>query len=179
MTTLFSKEGFQLIKRTDGRFFLTFEVTNPHIFLSNLVDFSLIELIYRLNEDIYQDIHFERHTNQEASLCLVMKHLFKDLGLPQRFSNVLITKETVDGGVVFHSKSIYDNRPSYLADNLEQTPVDMTCRCTHLTPHTTQFDIDFVFLPHFRIPTFLEKLVGTIVYKIFKRVKQFIENIRI
>jgi hypothetical protein len=54
----------------------------------------------------------------------------------------------------------------------------MTCNCDILTPHKIKFTCIVLFEPIMNVPPVAEKLVGLILYKIFKRVKQFIENFR-
>jgi hypothetical protein len=51
--------------------------------------------------------------------------------------------------------------------------------CDIITPHKINFSCNVIFDPNTNIPPFAEKMVGIILHKIFKRVKQFIENVRI
>lgn len=56
---------------------------------------------------------------------------------------------------------------------------NLTAICEIITPHTILFNFTIVFNSNMIIPKFAEKMVGIIIHKIFKRVKQFIENIRL
>ncbi len=56
---------------------------------------------------------------------------------------------------------------------------DLTCICDIITPHKLNFSANIIFEPYMNIPPFAEKMVGMILHKIFKRVKQFIENVRL
>jgi hypothetical protein len=56
---------------------------------------------------------------------------------------------------------------------------NMICSCDILTPHHIGFKCDIFFEDKMTIPPFAEKMVGLILFKIFSRVKQFIENVRI
>jgi hypothetical protein len=47
-----------------------------------------------------------------------------------------------------------------------------------MTDHAIAFNFNILFNPDINIPPFAEKMVGIIINKIFKRVKQFIENVR-
>ena len=55
----------------------------------------------------------------------------------------------------------------------------MVSNCDIITPHKIRFTFIVLFENYMVVPPVVEKLVGLILYKIFNRVKQFIENIRI
>ena len=48
-----------------------------------------------------------------------------------------------------------------------------------ITDHSINFDINIIFNNNTNVLPFIEKIVGIISNKIFKRLKQFIENIQI
>ena len=100
---LFSKEGFTFSKQTKNHYTLSFYMENKQYVLSKLIDFHLVKLIYDLNNDIYEDIHFNIIDDQHATIALLMKPLFEDLGMPQRFSNLYITKVIHQSGSVLTS----------------------------------------------------------------------------
>ena len=56
---------------------------------------------------------------------------------------------------------------------------DFVCIWDIITPHSINFSVNIIFDQEMFLPPFAEKMVGMILHKIFKRVKQFIENIRI
>jgi hypothetical protein len=53
---------------------------------------------------------------------------------------------------------------------------DLICNCNIITTHKANFDVNVIFDPSMNVPQFAEKMIGMILFKIFKRVKQFIEN---
>jgi hypothetical protein len=55
----------------------------------------------------------------------------------------------------------------------------MVCDCVIINPHKINFCCDITFDDDMNVPPVAEKMVGLILFKIFKRVKQFIENVRI
>jgi hypothetical protein len=55
---------------------------------------------------------------------------------------------------------------------------NMKCDCDIITSHKIRFTFDVLFEDNMLVPPVAEKLVGLILYKIFNRVKQFIENVR-
>jgi hypothetical protein len=152
---------------------------NNTVVLSNIIDFSLVKLIYDLNSDIYEKVNLVKLDDNQAVMCMLMKHLFEDLGLPQRFSYVHMTKYIEQNKITFVSQSIYGERPEGMPENAEQMPIkNMICECTSVTPHQMRFCCNITFENYMMIPSFAEKMVGLILFKIFNRVKQFIENVR-
>jgi hypothetical protein len=109
-----------------------------------------------------------------------MKHFFEDLGLPQRFSFIHMRKIEEERKITFNSKSIKTHRPPNMPEDSELMAIqDLTCICDIITPHKLNFSSNIIFEPYMNIPPFAEKMVGMILHKIFKRVKQFIENVQL
>ncbi len=176
---LYSKEGFTFAKIKKNNYVLNFKMENNTFFLSNIIDFSLVKLIYDLNGDIYEKVNLTKLDDNQAVMCMLMKHLFEDIGLPQRFSYVHMTKHIEPNKITFISKSIYSERPEGMPESSEQMPIrNMVCECNIITPHKMGFSCNVMFDDHMIIPPFAEKMVGLILFKIFNRVKQFIEKVR-
>lgn len=179
MLQLYSKEGFTFNKNENNNYSLTFEMENKHMILSQIIDFNLVKLIYDLNPDIYEKANLNIINENEATVALLMKHLFEDLGLPQRFSYVHVAKTTHEHSIVFEAKTIKTERPEGMPTEAELTPLKkMLCECNIVNPHKICFTTTILFESHMTIPTVVEKLVGIILFKIFNRVKRFIENVR-
>jgi len=177
---IYSKEGFIFSKNSKNNYSLTFEMENKSIIISKIIDFSLVKLIYDLNGDIYEKVELQKINDTEAVMNLLMKHLFEEIGLPQRFSYVHVIKQVQENKVSFVSQSIYYERPEGMPENAEQMPIKkLICDCNIITPHRVAFSCSIIFEDHMIIPKFSEKMIGLILFKIFNRVKQFIENVRI
>lgn len=176
---LYSKEGFTFVKNSKNKYSLTFQMENKSIILSKIIDFSLVKLIYDLNGDIYEKVNLQKIDDNQAIMNMLMKHLFEDLGLPQRFSYVHMIKQVEENKITFTSQSIYSERPEGMPDDAEQMPIkNMICECNIITPHRVGFVCNIIFEDYMVVPQFAEKMVGLILFKIFNRVKQFIENVR-
>lgn len=177
---LLNKEGLQFARVKAKHYALTFSMENPNIILSNIIDFNLIKLIYDLNSDIYEKVILDKINDEEAVATLLMKHFFEDLGLPQRFSFLHIKKIVEERRIIFKSQSIRSHKPEGMPEDAELMTInDLTSVCDIVTPHKINFAFNIIFDPIMNIPPFAEKLVGLILFKIFKRVKQFIENVRL
>ena len=178
-TVLYSKEGYDFVKNSKNDYSLSFQMENNNIILSKVIDFNLVKLIYDLNNDIYEKVKIEILNENEAIANLLMKHLFEELGLPQRFSYLHMKKFVGENNIKFVSQTIKSNRPEGMPIDAELMPIQtMTCNCDIITPHKIKFTCRVLFEPIMNVPPVAEKLVGLILYKIFKRVKQFIENFR-
>ena len=179
MIELYSKEGLVFTKNEKNNYILSFEMENNNIILSKIIDFNLVKLIYDLNSDIYEKVNLKILNENEATINLLMKHLFEDLGLPQRFSYLHIKKTIKENNITFESQTIKSERPEGMPADSELIAIkNMICDCKIITPHKIRFTINVLFENYVLIPPVVEKLVGLILYKIFNRVKQFIENVR-
>lgn len=173
---LFDKDGLVFKKIKDKHYNLSFVISNNNIILSKIIDFPFMKLIYQLNPDVYEKINLENINENEATLMLVMKHFFEDLGLPQRYIFIHIHKIVNENSILFESESIKNYRPDGVNDCEQMTIKKMTTLCTCLTPHIMNFNIEVIFEDYTKIPPFAEKMIGMIINKIFMRVKQFIEK---
>jgi hypothetical protein len=179
-TILFNKEGFTFSRTKKNQYKLEFTMENKNIIISKIIDFNLIKLIYDLNPDVYEKVDLEIHNEFEAVASLLLKHFFEDIGLAQKYSFLHIRKFIEEKKIIFKSQSIRDRRPEGIPDNCEQMNIqDFISVCDIVTPHKINFTFNVFFDPDVKIPAFAEKMIGVILFKIFKRVKQFIENIRI
>jgi len=176
---LYSKECFIFKKNDKNNYSLFFDMENINIFLSKIIDFNLVKLIYDLNSDIYEKVNIQIINENEAIVNLLMKHLFQDLGLPQRFYYLHIKRCIKENTITFVSESIKSERPPDMPDNAELMDISNSLiKCNIITPHNINFECNILFDKSIIIPAVAEKLIGLILYKIFNRVKQFIENIR-
>jgi len=177
---LFNKDGFIFRRKNEENYEINLSITNNIISLDKLVDFGLMKLIYDLNPDIYINSTIEKLNENEAIVTLLFKHLFEDIGLPQKYSYVHMTKKVEQNKVTFISKSIHSNRPEGIPENAELMSIDnLECICDIETQHKINFIFEVKFDKNRRTPPlFVQKMLGVIMNKIFKRVKQFIENLQ-
>jgi hypothetical protein len=175
---LYSKEGFIFTKIENNNYTLLFDIENNKIIIPKIIDFNLFKLIYQLNSDIYEQNNIDIINENEAISYLLMKNLFEDLGLPQRFSYIHVKKFIENDKISFISHSIKENFPIGVPIDSKLLPIKkMICECLIITQHKIQFSCNVTFDDDMNVPPFAEKIVGLILFKIFKRVKQFIENV--
>ena len=177
---LYEKEEFIFTRIKKNNYKMEFCMENKNIILSKIIDFNLIKLIYDLNPDVYEKVELEIINHDEAIVTILMKNFFEELGLPQKFSYLHMKREIQDNKIIFRSQSILGNHPINIPIDAELMEVEsMISICDIITPHKMNFSFNIIFEANIVIPPFVEKIVGIILHKIFKRVKQFIENINI
>ena len=177
---IFEKDCFKFVRIDKNKYKLSFTMENKKILLSNILDFNLIKLIYDLNNDIYEKVNVEQINENEAICTLLIKNFFEDLGFSQKYSHLHMKKYCEDSKIIFNSQTIHTEKPSIIPEHAELLYIDsMINICEIITPHNITFSFYINFYQEMVIPNFSEKMVGIILNKIFKRVKQFIENITV
>ena len=177
---LFEKEGLKFSKFGSNHYCTTFYIKNDNIRLADVINFDLIKLMYDLNPDIYEFVELEKLGDNNALCLLVMKHFFEDLGLPQRYAYLHMHKSFVGETIVFEASSDYENLPKNVPSSCKPTSIkNIKSICEIITQHEIQFTHNIYFDEANIMPVFVEKMVGVIINNIFKRVKQFIENVRV
>jgi hypothetical protein len=177
-TIIFEKEDFQFFKN-NSKYCCTFSMINNNIHLPSIINFELLKIIHTLNPDISETIEFEKISDNEVNCLIVVKNLFQDLGLPQKYSYLNMKKIFIDNKtILFHAVPIFTEIPQNLPANSESTNIhSIKCICDIITSHEIKFTFDIYLQENFYVAPFLEKMIGLIIHKLFKRVKQFIENV--
>jgi hypothetical protein len=173
-------------KVANGEYNIQFYLENKNIHLAKAIDFSLIKLLYELNQDIYEKIDLKIFNDTQATILAINKHLFQDLGISQKFTQLKITKKLLGTNqIIFDLQPIKNNPREHSLSHLipekaEQLPIkQFTIACNVINQHKIEFGIDFkIDIDTIELPDFVENALCKIFIKMFKRVKQFIENIQ-
>ena len=177
---LVEKNGMKFVKLEKNKYNLFYSIENKNINLEPLINFDLIKLIYELNPDIYEKVVLNKANEEEAKITLLIKHFFNDLGFPQKYSHMSLRKVIGTNCINFVGSSILSEKPSYIPNEVELLPIDkLNIECTMTSPHKVNLNCLIIFNDSLVIPTFIEKVIGIIINKIFVRVKKFIEDIKV
>lgn len=181
LVELYNKDTCTFKRYGLNKYLVEFDVENTNIYMEKIIDFSLIQLIYTLNPDIYEHIEFNKIDDTNAMAILLIKHFFEDIGFPQRYSFMNIKKIVEKNRVLFKAQTIIQNeKPSNIPPHAEVLNIDnLSCICDLITDHKVKISFYINFNSGFHIPIFAEKMIGVIIHKIFKRLKLFIEKITI
>lgn len=176
---IINKNNFQFTKLDSHIFNLVFEINNHNIILPKIINFDLINLIYKLNSNIFEQIQTNKINNDEININLFLRDLFGELGLPQYFSSFNIIKrennESKSTNIVFVCIA---NAVIKVPDGYETVPLDkVIVNFEIVSDHKVYISCNIILLQDHGLPSFFEKITGNLIYNIFNKVKQFIENV--
>jgi hypothetical protein len=171
------KNGIKLTKMTSTNFNLSFDLKNNNIKLPSIINFDLIQLIVKLNPNIFENIETESVSETDKKINVLFKDIFSDLGLPQYYMSLNINKYVDTNKIVFNS-FLYDNKLICYPDDVEFLSVNnIMITFEIINNHFIKINGEITIQENNEIHPFSEKLIGNIIYNIFIRLKQFIENI--
>ena len=175
---LFNKDGFKFARVRKNHYKLDFNMENKNIFLSKIIDFSLIKLIYDLSPDVYELVNIERINDNETITTISMKYLFEGFGFNQKVLYIHMKRFVEENKIIFKAKQIKRQQPNIPEDAEVIYIQDFTLICDIITPHYINCHVNIIFDQQMGVIHFAERIIGMILRKIFKRVKQFIENMK-
>jgi hypothetical protein len=188
---IIDKNGLQIIKVNKNIFKILFDINNTHIILPKIINFELIKLVYKLNPNIFESVELvnndannDKNGNNDENEIIIhslLKDLFGDLGLPQFYSSIIVTKKSDNETnlITFTCKAFDNKEQQYLyPDDVTILPInDIKIICQIVNNHYVKVFCDVNLEDNHIIPQFAEKIIGNLIYNIFIKVKQFIENI--
>jgi hypothetical protein len=174
---IINKPDLKFKKVSNNIFCSNFQIKNENLILSKIINFDLIKMIYDLNPDIYESVELKKENQNEAICLIIVKHLFEDLGLPQRYIHVKIKRIIENNNIIFKGYSIYNSNHKNIPENACQMPIkQLIYDCNISNEHNIDIT-QSMELENITIPSFAEKILGMMIYKIFKRAKLFIEKL--
>ena len=160
---------------------IEYSIENNNTYLPILLDFNIIKLIYDINKEFFENVNLEIISQEEAKIFILIKHLFHDFGIPQRFVYLNIYRKLIDNKYIIFDCIINENIndiQSIIPENTVMLPINKIKIICHIeTHHKIQITQELMYNPEFNIPKFMEKMAGIIFTKMFLRTKQFIENV--
>jgi hypothetical protein len=181
MVTLCKKHKILLQKdKNTNTFYLAFESKNKHINIPSIINFTMYELIGKLNEDVLEDIRIEkRHSDHDVEVLFLFKQFGQEVGIQKKYMYIRTIMERTKDQIVFKSQSIpYDVTKLQRLGNYEM----VTSKCANLyvtikNEHCVQ--IQYVYNIDIRdeLPIYMENILGFLMKKVFYRLKKFIEKL--
>jgi hypothetical protein len=183
-TKLFDKKGITLYKINKEIFELDHLIENNNLVLKQLINLDFVKIMNNLNQDIYDVLEYNIINENEANIVLLMKHFFSDLGLKQKYLNLSINKTEeigVNGNkIAFHISTRSLERPHIIPPEIELVNIKTMVLTFDIINNHRVFLNCIIHIDNKMFEkTFVEKLIGNIICKVFMRTKQFIENARI
>ena len=186
---IFNKNGFKIVKQERNSYLVTFDIENPHIYIKKLVNFKFLDIVFEVNKDIIDNysvnILEENEDKTEGNIVITLKHLFSDLGLPQKYLNTnVVMKKHRDLFTSFHIKNIgalpeIEKLNEIEGNNYELFKLkNVIIYCNYESPHKINVEYYVYYPSSFVLSPILEKIICSVIYKIFIRTKVFIEMYR-
>ena len=170
---------YLLVRIATNKYRMTTTIENKKIYMKNLLNFNLINLIYQTNLDKFEKINLNIINEEDANVFLLMKHLFKEMGLKQRYFCFDIKKIDLENGISF-----------ILTQNADYGQQVNDCSNAHLMPinhmlynfeivslHKIKMTQYINFDPEVGLPALLEPVFGLVSKTMLKQMKHFIEAI--
>jgi len=173
-------KNFLLVRISPNIYKLTSSVENQNIYMNKIINFNLISLMYQTNIDKFEKVHLDILNDSEAQVFLLVKHLFKELGLKQRYVSFDIKKEEYQNGTLFILKvnSKYGEKINNCS-NASLLPIsDILYDFKLETPHKINITQQIYFDPQVGIPEFLEPIFGILMKSMHKKTLKFIRDIK-
>ena len=143
--TIRDKQGIKFQKINKNTYNISFVLENKNCILSSLVDFELMNLMYKLNNDIYESIEIETINENESNITLILKKVFYDV-LPQKYAYLNIKKSISNNIITFNSEIIKDNKPKFVNETLEIVNIETISNTFEIiNNHKIVFDCNLVF----------------------------------
>ena len=181
-SVLYEKNDTKIIKLDNGNYNLFFSIENNKMYLDSIINFDLIKLIYDLNKDICEKVNLEKYDENSATISVLIKNLFEDLGLSQKYSCLEITKSIHNSQIIFDLKTIVPTKkPEWVNNDMELANIKSIKLISNVlnNQHKVNFKCLIDFQEDIEAPVFVQKVSVMVINKIINRLKQFIENVRV
>ena len=177
MLLLINKNSIKFIKLSENKFNLSFDLNNTNILLPSIINFDLIQLINKLNPTIFEHMIIDNKSETDINVNILLNDIFADLGLPHYFLALNVKKVITDSKISFICSS-FDNKLDIYPDDIELIPIQkFDIHFDIIQNYNIKINCDIDLIDNHNIPSFAEKMIGNIIYNIFNRLKQFIENV--
>jgi hypothetical protein len=179
---IIERNGLTFIKLTPNKFNLTFDINNRNILLPSIINFELIQMIYKLNPTVFEYVETkpisEVIAEPNAIMNILLKDLFSDLGLPQYYLALNITQKSLDTNKIVFNCELINNKLVIYPTDVELLQIqNINIHFDIINNHSVKINCDIDLMDKHNIPPFSEKMIGNIIYNIFNRLKQFIEKV--
>lgn len=180
MTEILNKDTLKIIKNEKNNYIVSIDIHEKKIDIRKLFHFDKLHIFKDLNSDLIEEISIDNVQNNSATVVILYKHFFKELGFSQFGICVDVVKNEKDHIIEFiaSNNSVTNCSNSTMKDECIILPVETLFVNICKQPWTNKFTITMnaILNINFEISPSIEKLVLQIVHKIFTRAKQFIEK---
>ena len=90
MSILFDKNNLLIVKKDDCNYLFQCQITNQRLDLSKLFTFDWLKVIFEIHSDFIEKYEIFQEDENTAKVFVLLRHFFKDFGIPQLFFFVYI-----------------------------------------------------------------------------------------
>jgi hypothetical protein len=169
------KDNISIKTNKKGEYISSIIIKNNNLLLKNLFDMNIFQLVYTLNTEMFSDFNLNIKDESNANVYFLAKHFFEDFGVPQFYFSYNVNKKISNNTIFFECESVKLQQAVKYVEymNLER----LSIKCDIIESHTAVIDIVLKLdLQTIEIPTFVEKAIIQLIYKMILKVKEFIEN---
>ena len=173
MKEILNKNSLKIIRNDKNEYIGQIEIYEKKIDIRRLFHFDKLHILKDLNPDIIENIKITSICDESATIFILYKHFFKDLGFSQYGIFIDVVRVEKDNIVEFTASNSKKIQSDYLILPIDSFSMKI-CKVTD----TNKFNIitKLTINVNFEISNPIEKIMAQIVQKIFTRIKQFIEN---
>jgi hypothetical protein len=123
-------------------------------------------------------VEINKQTETNVYVDILLKDLFSDLGLPHYYLALNINMKKSDTNKMIFDCVSFDNKIDIYPDDVELLPIkNIDISCDIENKHNVKINCIIDLIDNHGIPVFFEKMIGNLIYNIFNRLKQFIDNV--
>ena len=180
---LSDKNGVNLymLKENDkAKFRINFSLSNPKYDLNNAIGFKLFGLMSELNKDVIDGIALSEYDNNttEIYMGILFRRFGADFGLAQKYiySHSVLQKED---DVTTITSEQYPKPEGFVVPPKSEPALGSSSKLElkMIDSHNCDLVYDFVLDLEDDLPIYMEKLPGSLMHKVFSRLKAFIETL--
>lgn len=168
----------------------TIQVPNTNINVASLTGFEIYDLLEEQNKELIEKIIILDKTENEATLCILISHIAKEIGIKQKYMLFRSTKivNKLNNSVTFYNKDVkliceklkedYLKQLNLINSNYEaliynygKTQINVYNDNNYVS--SVKFNIDFQVIVDDDLPLYMENLVGLMFKKMFYNLKNY------
>jgi hypothetical protein len=182
---ILNKNNIIIKKKDKNEYQIFYSVENHNIYLPKIINFTLMDIFYTLNKDIFEKYKIIIHNETNATIYILIKHFFCDLGISQKYICINVIIEKNNDLIIFKADTCLDTSSNKLIEefndkNNENKELliiqNAIIQCKIINNHKIDLCSSMLLKDKKETPLFIENFASQIFNKIILRVKQFIEN---
>ena len=170
-----------MLKENDkAKFRINFNLVNPNYDLNKAIGFKLFELMSELNKDVIDGIALSKYDDNstEIDMGILFRRFGADFGLAQKYiySHSVLQRDSNITTIISEQQPKPDN---FIVPSKSEPAIGSYSKLelNLLDNHNCIVVYDFVLDLEDDLPIYMEKLPGSLMHKVFTRLKSFIETL--